>query len=498
MKRLITILTMLYSLSLCAQDVMVTVTPVQQVLPPQALLYVDNPGKFFNVAITNISSQVQQVYLNMQIDMMSPSASNMLVTPHSSLPSQPIIINANSTVQLGFMEMKRLFNHVSPNEIRTRSDIFSGYGRGSYGLFPEGRYQVQFTAYKWKYPQLANPVVVSNPTTGRATFYVSYNAHAPQFLTPVVHRNVDKDIPVVESMNAQFTWKESVVNGFPLKVRYYYTFRVVEVLDGQPLDYAMEHNPILYQAKNLMAPVCNIPPHYIRDRFSASKKYAAQVTTTTMLNSKMDFVLLENEGKSDILPFKVLPIEQVNAIPADTLMDKEIIESIAGGLTDEMEDDSNYSIEDCDVKIEEYLDSAMIAAEKIKELDSISARKYKDMHLSIYLVRRMTFAAAKKAGHTQKAKDAYAYIQEAYTEAKEMYDRANVQYLMAYRALQIMEVRQKRIKDSLESQDAKMMREERSVTVGEIKALNKSIKEHFDMVKMTASRAKNEIKYLSK
>lgn len=40
-------------LSLWAQDVTITVTPVQRILPPQAMLYVSNPGKYFNVSLTN-------------------------------------------------------------------------------------------------------------------------------------------------------------------------------------------------------------------------------------------------------------------------------------------------------------------------------------------------------------------------------------------------------------------------------------------------------------
>ena len=45
----------LSTLRMVAQDVIVNVTPVQQVLPPQVLLYVADPGKYFNISLTNTS-----------------------------------------------------------------------------------------------------------------------------------------------------------------------------------------------------------------------------------------------------------------------------------------------------------------------------------------------------------------------------------------------------------------------------------------------------------
>lgn len=51
-----------------AQEVFVTVTPVQQVLPPQVLLYMSDPGKYFTISLTNTTSDVQQVYLGLQLE----------------------------------------------------------------------------------------------------------------------------------------------------------------------------------------------------------------------------------------------------------------------------------------------------------------------------------------------------------------------------------------------------------------------------------------------
>ena len=57
------IITLLGTLSILAQDVTVTVTPVQQVMPPHVLLYISDPGKYFTVSLMNTSNEVKNVHL---------------------------------------------------------------------------------------------------------------------------------------------------------------------------------------------------------------------------------------------------------------------------------------------------------------------------------------------------------------------------------------------------------------------------------------------------
>lgn len=54
-------------LQAAAQDVMVTVNPVQPTLPPQTMLYVANPGNYFNVSLINSSGEAQNIYLVMNV-----------------------------------------------------------------------------------------------------------------------------------------------------------------------------------------------------------------------------------------------------------------------------------------------------------------------------------------------------------------------------------------------------------------------------------------------
>ena len=51
-----------------AQEVYVDVRPKQNPLPAQAALYVENPGRFFNVTLTNLSDEPVPVRLEVRLE----------------------------------------------------------------------------------------------------------------------------------------------------------------------------------------------------------------------------------------------------------------------------------------------------------------------------------------------------------------------------------------------------------------------------------------------
>ena len=71
-----------------AQEVMVTVTPVQQVLPPQVFLYVFNTGAYFNITLTNLTDEVQDVYLDFYVGQTRPHNALSIPAPPSLQPSR--------------------------------------------------------------------------------------------------------------------------------------------------------------------------------------------------------------------------------------------------------------------------------------------------------------------------------------------------------------------------------------------------------------------------
>ena len=303
--RLISILTLWLVSSICAfaQEVLVTVIPTQQVLPPQVLLYLADPGKYFTITLTNTTPDVQQVYLGLQLEQSIPASDLAIVTPPNRQPKNPFVIQANSVYTLTSLEMKNLFNHIPANEIKCPANLFDDYASGAFGLLPEGTYRAKVTAYRWNSPALQSPVVVSNPESGACTFQICYKAQAPQFLTPIVDAMSSESVAQVDPLSAQFTWTMPTI-ACGASASFTYDIKFVELLPGQQPDVAMDRNPVIYQVQNLLANMCVIPTNIITGNFFADKTYLAQVTAQANTSSPLSYVMLENNGKSTFLPFK--------------------------------------------------------------------------------------------------------------------------------------------------------------------------------------------------
>ena len=288
-----------------AQDISVTVTPVQSVLPPQVMLYITEPANYFNVSLSNTGKDDANVYLVMQVEQVNPASGLRVSTPPTRQPKLPIVVPAGGTRILAPAEVRGLFNHIPMNEISAPSDLFTNYTNGSFGLLPEGQYELHFTAYRWD-PSLADPVVASSPTGGLAMFNVCYNAQAPEFLTPSTTGQSLQAIAELNPLSPQFTWKAPVVACNPTALQYTYSLRIVEVLPGQQADNSMDQNPVVYQVSNLSAPMCMIPQTVIK-QMSTSTTYAAQVTATSAnANSAMlNYVSIANSGKSTYKLFRL-------------------------------------------------------------------------------------------------------------------------------------------------------------------------------------------------
>ena len=206
-KTLLVLLTVMMSaMRIMAQEVSITVTTTQQILPPQILLYLTDPGKFFNVSISNTSSEDQYVYLGLQLEHLSPNDGLSIATPPQYQPNAPFIIPAGGSYNLTTVDMMNLFNHIPASAMQIPDGLMDGYQNGSFGLLPEGTYEVRFQAYQWKMPKYAEPVACSHPMSGRNTFQVCYNASAPTFLTPFIGLGLnDLTMAELDVNNPQFT-----------------------------------------------------------------------------------------------------------------------------------------------------------------------------------------------------------------------------------------------------------------------------------------------------
>ena len=299
-----------------AQEITVSVSPVQQILPPQALLYMTDPGKYFNITLVNNSAVTQNVYLAINIEQTMPADGLSINTPPKRQPQTPFTVAPGQMRQLTLVEMKGLFNHIPKNEIKTSPGLFSNFQNGAFGLLPEGQYKAQITAYKWDLAA-ANPIALSDPTAGYCNFTICYKAQSPEFLTPIMSNGgglVDLSVAEIQQNNAQFTWRAPVTTCNAQATQFSYEFKIVELLPGQQPDDAINKNAAFYTVKDLVTPMVTIPPTYV-NRLDKAKTYVAQVkakqtgTGANMLN----YVMIENEGKSPFRMFKLVePKQQQN------------------------------------------------------------------------------------------------------------------------------------------------------------------------------------------
>ena len=325
-------------LQAAAQDVMVTVNPVQPTLPPQAMLYVANPGNYFNVSLINSSGETQNVYLVMDLEQINPNSGLYVKIPAQYQPDKPITVPSGGTHILSMVEMKNLFNHVPNDRIATTPGLFSDYEGGAFGLLPEGQYRMRLVAYRWE-PGRDTPVMVSSPSSGQCIFTICYKAQAPEFLMPMpgIGSSSDASVCTMDKQNALFTWKEPIVTCNPGAARFTYKFKVVQLVGGQTPDEAIEYNPAVYEKSGLMSPMMILPQERIRSMID-DMTYVARVTAeqSGLGSNYLNYSMVENDGKSDLRLFRFEPdATTVVTPPTPDNKDKE-------DKKDEEEDDDEF------------------------------------------------------------------------------------------------------------------------------------------------------------
>lgn len=56
-----------------AQSVNVNVMPLRDVLPPQVMYYLSNPGQYFNITVQNPSTEAQQIFFGAELRQVTPA-----------------------------------------------------------------------------------------------------------------------------------------------------------------------------------------------------------------------------------------------------------------------------------------------------------------------------------------------------------------------------------------------------------------------------------------
>ena len=304
-------------MTMAADDIIVNITPVQPVLPPQIGMYISNPGAYFNVTVTNTTPKQAFIYFGMTLAKMPNVTEPMVYVPGNRMPKTPTVaLAANETRHLNLTEMRQMFNHLAASDIITQYDYSSGFASGQFGLLEEGEYRIQLNVYKWSVEGntdilLTGVNAVTTNGKNSCQFTVRYKVDAPKFVNPIRPMGVSLDalnnVAELNPLNPMFTWTETVLTG-ARPVYFNYDFKVVEVGPGQDPEDAWTHEThVLYKKENLTSATAVIPQNVIR-MMDKNCTYAARVTAkqrnqVTMNN--MGFTLVANDGRSDLMLFKL-------------------------------------------------------------------------------------------------------------------------------------------------------------------------------------------------
>lgn len=331
-----------------AEQVNITITPRRTVLPPQVMLYIANPGQYFNISVQNPDSEPLAIFFGAEIHQLTPTSGINITIPARTMPKQGIMVPAGQARVLDAVQLRTLFNHVRQQDVEMPQELFDNVLSGSFGMLEEGTYELVLNAYKWN-PSLSSPVLLSNPALSRCTFQVCYQASAPKWVTPVAMNDYENhNVATLSQQVPMLQWTTPAVSCNPAPIQYTYDLKIVQMLPLQAPDEAMDRNPVVYQKMALTMPQCLIPATVIRN-FAPTETYAAQITvhSNNTQEGSLDYVNLQNNGKSDLLMFRVKDFTAVSGQPHPGDSDIHAEEKadsvdILGGVGNDVESDSLY------------------------------------------------------------------------------------------------------------------------------------------------------------
>lgn len=313
--------------SLFAQ-VNVTVQRKQNPLPAQGGIYMSDPGRFFNIVVTNNSaSEFLPVRLEARIE--GPIENSVDFWPNSdsyiatmASRTMPIYIPLQPG-QSRVLTQTDLYNMFRQYDAGTEMygggaiyDAFqNGANNGAFGLLPEGHYGLKITA-KTNFTDFNDPGDYLGE--GVCFFDICYTANPPSFNNITYINDGNSNVSGIHDVsgyytayfptsNPRFSWTEPTLNNTSLVVtrQFIYDFCIYQLGNEQhPSDAVLHNGNIAYQQLGLMTPQCVVPYNIVAKlKRYKNVKYVAQVTARPLVNdaSNPAYTQIGNDGKSEMI-----------------------------------------------------------------------------------------------------------------------------------------------------------------------------------------------------
>lgn len=288
------------------KPLMVNVIPKTIYFSPYPGDYVDDPYKFFDVIISNNTATSQEYYLVLKLETINPFGYSA-ATPINRPPMLPLSLAGFQSVTMTPPRWKEAFSHLNFSDIAMSGFNLNDFQTGNF-LLPEGLYKACVIAYQHSSPG----VPISEENVGCATFRICYNATVPQFITPMPDpmggiQQVNQQNPMV------FVWTPPIFNcAAPV---FEYDVQIVELLDGQNAQTAIDFNPLVYRALSLRVTTLVLDTLMHPLTLLGGHTYVARVKARNTDPSRL--IMIANDGNSPLCVFRYgLPPEVISVVPA--------------------------------------------------------------------------------------------------------------------------------------------------------------------------------------
>lgn len=330
-KALLIAVLFLTSLSVSAQEIVVSIRQLRS-FPASAADFIDNPSRYFNITLHNMTANTQDIYLNMRFtsDYTFEGGAPFEIHSQDRGTTRPrITLRPHETLQFNTLaQFSDQFSGRLTTSV-TRDDAMSLL------RVPEGNYQFCLEACRWSATVNSDDVMASDCLN----LIVCYSGSAPELITPLmgamqqtsvenraaairgakqfgraiadVAQNADANA-IAPSRQLTFRWT-GVVSNCSQNARFSYWLKIVKVQPGQNVNNAIRSGAVVYSHNCGPRNYCIIDT--LRDLQTPLERgatYAVQVEARQAMSTVTPMVL-GNDGKSQIVTFSWgLPSYAVN------------------------------------------------------------------------------------------------------------------------------------------------------------------------------------------
>ncbi|MCR5819962.1 MAG: hypothetical protein K6F94_03295 [Bacteroidaceae bacterium] len=178
------------SLVQASNEVMVSLSAIYDIMPPEASVYKETPEKYFVVNINNPQDHTLTIYLTMKLEKLTGEKFIMeqKVSAKPTSPMFAITLPASTSITLTSTQLHNHFRHLGLGHFNITGSLLGNVMSSNFGLLPEGDYMATLTAYEYNASEQIvekTKEAISDPKLSTTQFKICYSVKAPELQVPL-------------------------------------------------------------------------------------------------------------------------------------------------------------------------------------------------------------------------------------------------------------------------------------------------------------------------